>query len=121
MTAEAAIHQFFNSCGIAAYPDLDVPRDAALPYITYEQKTGCKGESAGLTVNVYYRDSSNTVINAKARELKAAILNGGMLECDDSGVWLKPGSPWCQAVKDESDPDIKRRYINVTAEFLTAE
>lgn len=120
MTAEAALYQFFNRFGITAYEALDVPDDAAPPYLTYDTKISGFGDSVSLTVNLWYRDSSNVAINAKARELKTGIKDYGMLPCDGGGIWLKPGSPWCQSVRDDGDPDIKRRYINVTAEFLTA-
>ena len=53
-------------------------------------------------------------------ELSAAIGYGGVrLSCDEGYIWLKRGSPWCQNLSDETDPFIKRRYINVTAEYQT--
>ena len=43
-----------------------------------------------------------------------------MVACQGGGVWLTRGSPFCQSLTDEDDNTIKRRYINVTAQFVTA-
>lgn len=52
---------------------------------------------------------------AKARELAEAIgLGGKLIPCDGGAIWLRRGSPWCQNIADESDENIKRRYVNVT-------
>ena len=50
---------------------------------------------------------------------KAIGLGGVFLHCDDGVIWLKRGSPWAQSLTDATDKTIKRRYINVTAEYLT--
>ena len=40
----------------------------------------------------------------------------------DGGVlWLKRGTPFAQSMGDETDDLIKRKYLNITAEFLTAD
>ena len=41
------------------------------------------------------------------------------IPCDGGYIWLKRGSPFCQSLKYEDDNSIKRRYINLTAEYLT--
>jgi len=64
--------------------------------------------------------TSQKPANDKAEELSAAIGYGGkVLPCDGGYIWIKRGSPWCQNITDDSDKLIKRRYINVTAEYLT--
>lgn len=121
MTKEAALDEFFNSFGIPAYPATAVPDDVAFPWITYELSTGSwEHGNVGLTVNIWYYTTSEAIPNAKAREMSEAIGYGGRtLDCDDGFIWLKRGSPWCQNLEDSTDRQIKRRYINVTAEFLT--
>lgn len=42
-----------------------------------------------------------------------------MIKCDEGYIWVKTGSPWCQSLTDDTDKAIKRRYINITLEFLT--
>ena len=73
-----------------------------------------------LTVNLWYRTESEAIPNAKAQELSDAIGMGGkVIPCDEGYIWLKRGSPWCKNLADEVDSAIKRRYINMTAEYLT--
>ena len=121
MTKEAALKQFFSGFGIAAYPSTSVPNDVVFPYLTYEVITSAfQEEPVGLTVNLWYYTTQEGLPNAKARELSEAIGQGGkLLPCDGGYIWLKRGSPWCQSLTDETSPNIKRRYINVTAEYLT--
>jgi len=58
--------------------------------------------------------------DAKAQEIADAIGMGGVfVSCDEGAIWLKRGTPWCQAIKDDTEPNIKRRYLNITAEFIT--
>ncbi len=121
MTKEAALKQFFSGFGIQAYTSTAVPKDVEFPYLTYEVITSAfEDGEVGLTVNLWYFTSGESEPNAKARELSEAIGHGGkILPCDGGYIWLKRGSPWCQSLTDETDHGIKRRYINVTAEYMT--
>lgn len=121
MTKEAAIRQFFSGFGIAAYPSSSVPHDVAFPYLTYEAAVSAWDEGdVGLTVNLWYYTTQESPPNQKARELSQAIGRGGaVLPCDGGYIRLLRGGPWCQALRDEASPNIKRRYINVTARFYT--
>lgn len=121
MTKAAALHHFFNSFGIQFYPASSVPDDVVFPWGTYELITSTWEDGpVGLTVNLWYRTTSEAVPNAKAQEISEAIGYGGkIIPCDGGYIWLKRGSPWCQSLSDDTDPVIKRRYINVTAEYLT--
>ncbi len=121
MTKEAALKSFFSGFGISAYPSTAVPDDVIFPYLTYEVITSAfDGEPVGVTVNLWYFTTQEGPPNAKARELSEAIsLGGKVLPCDGGYIWLKRGSPWCQSLTDETSKNIKRRYINVTAEYLT--
>lgn len=121
MTKAAALHEFFNSFGIPAYTTTSVPEDAVFPWLTYELVTSAwEGGEVSITVNLWYYTESESIPNAKAQEISKAIgLGGKMLRCDGGAIWLKRGSPWCQNLRDEVDPVIKRRYINVTAEYFT--
>lgn len=121
MTKDKALHAWFNSFGMPFYTASSVPDDAVFPWGTYEYATSAwNGGDVGLTVNLWFYTESEAVPNAKAQELSEAIGFGGVtIPCDGGFIWLKRGSPWCQSLKDEIDPTIKRRYINVTAEYLT--
>lgn len=124
MTKAEALYSFFSGFGIPAYASSSVPDDAVFPWLTYDLSTsawdGDNGGEVSLTVNLWYYTTSEAVPNAKAEEISKAIgLGGKLLPCDDGYIWLKRGSPWCQSLHDESDSNIKRRYINITADYLT--
>lgn len=122
MTKAAALHQFFNSFGMTGYTAASVPEDAVLPYLTYTPIFDAwGGEPVSLTVNLWFYTTSEATPNAKAQELSDVLgIGGKILRCDGGYIWLKRGSPWCQSLSDETDRNIKRRYLNVTAEYLTA-
>ena len=120
MTKGAALQSFFDSI-MTSYAESAVPEDATLPYLTYDFIISAwDGGEVGLTVNMWFRTASEKEPNAAVDKLSKAIgLGGVQLPCDDGVIWLKRGSPWAQSLTDETDKTIKRRYINVTAEYLT--
>ena len=120
MTKGAALQAFFSQF-MDAYAASAVPDNAALPYLTYELITSAwNGGEVGLTVNMWFRTTSEKEPNAAVDKLSKAIgLGGVFLHCDDGVIWIKRGSPWAQSLTDATDKTIKRRYINVTAEYLT--
>ena len=122
MTKAAAIYQFWSSFGLTAYEENTVPTDAAFPYITYQLVTDSFDREIPLTVSIWYRSESWTGINAKTEEISQTISRGGkIIPCDDGAIWLKRGQPFAQSMGDESDDLIKRKYLNITAEFMTAD
>ena len=122
MTKAAAIYQFWNSFGLTAYEENTVPHDAAFPYITYQLATDSFEREIPLTASLWYRIESWAGINAKAEEISQTISRGGkIIPCDGGAIWLKRGQPFAQSMGDESDDLIKRKYLNITAEFITAD
>jgi hypothetical protein len=47
-------------------------------------------------------------------------LGGKIIKCDGGRIWIKRGQPFAQNMGDESDDLIKRKYLNLTFEFMTA-
>ena len=122
MTKAAAIYQFWYGFGLTAYEENTVPTDAVFPYITYQLVTDSFDREIQLTASLWYRSESWTAINAKTEEISQKISRGGkVISCDDGAIWLKRGQPFAQNMGDESDDLIKRKYINITAEFMTAD
>ena len=122
MTKAAAIYQFWNSFGLTAYEENTVPDDARFPYITYQLVTDSFDREIPLTASIWYSSESWTAINAKTEEISQKISRGGkIISCDGGAIWLKRGQPFSQNMGDESDDLIKRKYLNVTAEFITAD
>ena len=120
MTKGAALQSFFDGI-MTSYAASSVPENAKLPYLTYDFITSAwDGGEVGLTVNMWFRTTSEKEPNAAVDRLSKAIgLGGVQIPCDEGVIWLKRGSPWAQSLTDETDKTIKRRYINVTAEYLT--
>ena len=122
MTKAAAIYRFWNSFGLTAYEENTVPTDTVFPYITYQLVTDSFDREIPITASLWYRSESWTTINAKTEEISQKISRGGkILSCDGGAIWLKRGQPFAQSMGDESDDLIKRKYLNITAEFMTAD
>ena len=122
MTKAAAMYQFWSSFGLTAYEENTVPDDATFPYITYQLVTDSFDREIPLTASLWYRSESWTAINAKTEEISQKISRGGkIISCDGGAIWLKRGQPFAQNMGDESDNLIKRKYLNITAEFITAD
>ena len=122
MTKAAAIYQFWSSFGLTAYEENTVPADATFPYITYQLVTDSFDREVPVTASLWYRSESWTAINGKTEEISQKISRGGkIISCDGGAIWLKRGQPFAQNMRDESDDLIKRKYLNITAEFMTAD
>lgn len=129
MTKAAAINEFWNSFGLKAFEEntvLDVDENGQevepeFPYITYQLVTDSYDREVAATASLWYRGERWTAINAKTEEIARFIGGGGcLLDCDGGFIWLKRGTPFAQNMGDESDDLIKRKYINVTVEYMTA-
>ena len=122
MTKARAIYLVANSFNLPTYEENSVPTDATFPYITYQLVMDSFGNEVNLSLSLWYRSTSWVDINAKTEEISKAIGRGGaFVSCDGGKIWIKRGTPFAQNMGDESDDMIKRKYINVTAEFLTAD
>lgn len=125
MTKEAALYNFWSMFGLTAYEENSVPSGedgAEFPYITYQVVTDSFGNDVALTGSVWYRSTSWKEANAKAQEISNVLSRGGVtLACDGGIVWLRRGIPFAQSMGDDSDDLIKRKYINLVAEFMTAD
>lgn len=121
MTKEQALYQFFNQFGIVGYRNTSVPDDVIFPFLTYDAPiSSWEEDPTSITLNLYYYTDSEADPDAKAEEIRQAIGMGGvLLNCDGGAIWLKWGVPWCQSLVDDTNRNIKRRYINITAEFFT--
>lgn len=120
MTKNKALYAWLNEF-MPFHRASSVPDDVVMPYGTYEYIDSAfdLGE-VGLTVNLFFRTESEAIPDEKAQELSKRIGYGGVtIPCDEGYIWLKRGSPFCQSLTYENDPAIKRRYINITAEYLT--
>lgn len=125
MDKEQALHQFWSSFGLTAYDENTVPDNALTTnggkYLTYNVATGALDEPTPLYANLWYKSSSWAEITVKANQMSEAIGRGGAIVPFDGGyIWICRGAPFSQRMPDEDDT-IRRIYINVMAEFLSAD
>lgn len=121
MTRGQAIYSWLSGFDVDSYAVDAVPNTVAYPYLTYDASNGFWGDSdTPLIINLYYRDTSGAVANAKAEEICAAIGRGGkIIPCDGGAVWLKRGDPAWQSIKNTDDDKIRQRYISIDMQWLT--
>ena len=121
MTKAGALQSFMESFGIPAYAEGSVPKDAEFPWITYDPVfDSWGGGEVGVTVNLWYYTESEKAPNDMAAKISEAVGLGGVtLPCDGGFIWIKRGSPFSQSIHDPTEPLLKRKYINLTVEYLT--
>ena len=117
MTKDEALQSFFEKFGIPAYPEGTEPKNVQMPYLTYAPTFDSIGQQVSIPVNLWCRTESEAVPNAKAQEI--AKLLPMYVACDGGAILLTRGTPWCQAMTLPEASNIKRRYINIVAEYLT--
>jgi len=125
MTKMQTLYSFFSSFGIPAYEENSIYSSKVapqMPYITYTVTTDSfGGGDVPISCSIWYRTTSWKEPEQKSDEISAAIgYEGKVIKADDGYVWLKRGSPFSQNMADPSDDLVKRKYINIMAEYLTA-
>jgi hypothetical protein len=130
MTKEQALYSFWNSFGMQAYEENSVPTDdeekPKFPYITYQVVIDSFDNQVQLTASLWDRDKNGYSAllenSKKAEEISQRIGRGGVfIDCDGGKIWLERGTPFAQNMGDTTDNLIKRKYLNLSAEFLTAD
>lgn len=118
-----AINNFWNSFTWDAYDENSVDTGdfkPSFPYITYSAQTGSVGQVLTMTASLWDRSSSWKAVSDKADEIAAFIGYGYAISKVDGGyLWIVKGQPFAQRTSDDDD-SIKRIYIILSAEFLTA-
>lgn len=116
-----AIDQFWNSFGWEAYDEGTVKKDARLPYITYTVATGSIGGLVVLNASLWDCSRSWERVDNKAEEIAEALYNMQpcTIQLNHGRLHLTPGTPFAQRMTDPED-NIRRVYINIYAEYLTA-
>lgn len=124
MDKAQALHNFWSSFNLTAYDESTVPTGADapdFPYITYNVVSDSFGTEVAAYASLWYKSSSWAAITAKADEISAAIGMGGKLVHFDGGaLWIKRGTPFAQRMADGNDDTIRRIYINITLEYISA-
>lgn len=116
-----AIQQFWEGFGLPAYDESYVPDDTPVKYITYMVYTDSLDNPVSLNASIWDESKSWEFVSKKADEIAEYIVNmyPPSIKLDEGRLYLAKGSPFAQRIADE-DERIKRIYLSVEAEFLTA-
>jgi len=119
-----ALHDFWSSFGIGAYDENTVPTgeyQPELPYITYSVAVSDFDHPVNLYASIWYYGSSWGPITKKLTEIGTAIGRGGIIiPCDEGAIWIRKGRTFAQRMSDPNDM-IRRIYLTLGAEYLTAD
>lgn len=120
MTKGEALYKFLSGF-MTAYAATSVPKDVTFPYLTYNFYSGAWGDGeSNITVDMWFYTDGEAVPNAIADGFSAAIgLGGKVLTYDGGAMWLKRGTPFCQSLGDADNDKIKRRYFNISVEYIS--
>lgn len=122
MTKAAAMQAFWESFGLPAYEESSVPPDASFPRITYQFVSDSIGSPVFFSVSVWYKSTSWVQANAKKDEISKRIgIGGKRLQYDGGFCWLLRGRPFDQSSGDPENPNIKRKILNIAAEYMSAD
>lgn len=118
-----ALHSFWSSFGLKAYDDASVPTGEvapSFPYITYRAVEDNLDNQVMMQASVWYRETTWENVEKKTQQIAKGIDDLMPIKLDSGYLWIMRGTPFAQRLADESDDMIKRMYINIVAEYLTA-
>lgn len=132
MDKAQAIQNFWESFGLPAFDETDVPdivynpstgkeEPLQMPYITYHVSTDSIENIVALTASLWYKSTSWKEISQKAEEIAESIVKmyPPSIELDKGRLYLAKGTPFSQRMSDPDDT-VRRIFLNLEAEFLTA-
>lgn len=120
MDKAQAVHSFWSGFGLTAYDENSVPDEAVAPYITYSISTDSLDGRITSYGSLWYKSTSWAEISRKAEEIAEVIAKMLPIKIDNGYVWIMKGTPFAQRMSDPSSDLIRRIYINIDVEFLTA-
>ena len=120
MDKSQALYSFWSGFGLVAYDENTVPDDAVMPYITYSSSTDSLDGTLSLYGSLWYKSFSWKEISKKTEEIAKFIYEMTPIRIEGGYLWINKGTPFAQRMSDPSDDLIRRMYININAEFLTA-
>ena len=128
MNKAQALQSFWSSFGIpavdeqSAYDDMTMEALGNPPmYITYEVQTSNLGEPTALTASIWKRSTTCAAVQEKADEIAAYIGWGGkVLPIDGGYLWVKLRQPFAQRIFTDQDDSMRRMYLNISVDYLTA-
>lgn len=122
MDKAQALQTFWESFGIPAYEQTTVPESATMPYITYSVSTDSLGNVVNMYASVWYHSTSWKDISEKTEQIARYIvgMNPPSIKFDGGRLYIAKGTPFAQRMADPNDDMIRRMYLNIQAEYLSA-
>lgn len=122
MDKAQALQRFWESFGIPAYEQTTVPESAKMPYITYSVSTDSLDNVVNMTASVWYHSTSWKDISEKTEQIARYIvgMNPPSIKFDGGRLYIAKGNPFAQRMADPNDDMIRRMYLNIQAEYLSA-
>lgn len=123
MTKGQALYNFWSGFGLPAYDENTVPENPGERYITYTTQTDSIGNVLNLYGNIWDMNSNSwQFVSEKAEEIAEAIVRRHPISygIDNGRLYIAKGSPFAQRMSDPGSDRVRRMYINIQAEFLTA-
>ena len=118
-----ALYNFFSGFELPVYEENTVPTGAnapELPYITYATATSGFDNDVQISASLWYKVFSWADADRKVAEINTALAHGGkMIPYTGGALWIRRGTPFAQHMADDDDT-IRRIYLNLTAEYLSA-
>ena len=125
MTKGEALHQFWSSFGWTAIDEnsaYDRGNAPDFPYITYSVSTDSLDNTLDMNASLWDRSTSWKAVSEKAEEIADYIVKmyPPSIKIDGGRLYIAKGRPFAQRMGDPDDDRIRRIYLNIQAEFLTA-
>lgn len=122
MDKAQAIQKFWESFDIPAYDETTVPSDAVMPYITYAVKTDSLNNVVNMYASLWYHSTSWKDISEKTEQIAEYIVSMSppAIKFDGGRLYITKGTPFAQRMADPNDDMIRRMYLNIQAEYLSA-
>lgn len=122
MDKAQALQNFWESFGIPAYEQTTVPESATMPYITYSVSTDSLDNVVNMYASVWYHSTSWKDISEKTEQISRYIvsMNPPSIKFDGGRLYIAKGTPFAQRMADPNDDMIRRMYLNIQAEYLSA-
>lgn len=116
------LQSFWESFGIPAYDENNVPDDAQMPYITYQASIGSFEDRVPLSASVWYYGTSWKPISNKVDEISRRLKGWTLVKLGDGEyifIAKNDNSQFAQRMRDESSNLTKRIYLTIFAEYFT--
>lgn len=109
--AAKALKTFVGSFGLPAYAVGSVPKDVALPYLTYPLTEPEWNQKTTFYIQGWYRTTSNSALVEKADQILQEIGTGITITTESGYLVIYPESPLVQMM---TDGDYRSFYINLS-------